>query len=63
MPLFIKLSFGIINLAYVNKILIKNKRYYIHMMDNNYLSKNIYEICEVKNKTDFNIIHYWVKSL
>jgi predicted MarR family transcription regulator len=63
MALFIKLSFGVINVACVNKILIKNKRYYIHMMDNNYLSKNIYEICKLKNKTDFNIINYWIKSL
>lgn len=63
MASFIKLTFGIINVAYINKILIKNNRYYIHITDNLSLSKTVFKICETKNKQDYTIIKYWINSM
>jgi hypothetical protein len=63
MVLFIKLTFGIINVAYVNKILVKNNRYYIHVIDNHFFSPKIFKICEKKNKIDHTIIKYWINSM
>ena len=63
MALFIKLTFGIINVAHVNKILLKHNRYYIHITDNSFFSKTVFQICEIKNKTDFTIIKHWINSM
>lgn len=63
MALFIKLTFGIINVAHINKILLKNNRYYIHITDNLFFSKTVFQICEIKNKTDYTIIKHWINSM
>lgn len=63
MASFIKLTFGIINVAYINKILLKNNQYYIHVVDIPFFSKKIFKICETKNKIDYTIIKYWINSM
>jgi hypothetical protein len=63
MASFIKLTFGIINVAYINKILLKHNRYYIHITDNLLLSKTVFKICETKNKKDYTIIKHWINSM
>jgi hypothetical protein len=63
MVLFIKFTFGIINVGHINKILIKNNQYYIHVIDNHFFSQKIFKICEIKNKTDYTIIKHWINSM
>ena len=63
MASFIKLTFGVINVAYINKILLKNNKYYIHITDNILFAKTVFKICETKNKTDYTIIKYWINSM
>ena len=63
MVLFIKLTLGIINVAYINKILLKNNKYYIHVIDNCFFSQKIFKICEIKNKTYYTILKHWIKSM
>ena len=71
MPSFIKLTFGIINISYINKIICRNEKYYIHVMGNNiipiendtYVFTNVYKICKIENEIDYSIIKYWIKTM
>lgn len=69
MPSFIKLTFGIINISYINKIICRNDKYYIHVIGNNiiknenYIDLDVYKICKIENEIDYSIIKYWIKTM
>jgi hypothetical protein len=73
MVAFLKLSFGVINTACINKILWKNNKYYLHVMSNtinvaifsngDFRSQDVYELCSHKNKTDYMAVTHWIQTL
>lgn len=54
---FIKLTIGLINVSKIHKITFNNHKFYIHCL------KEVIVICNETNKTDYNIVRYWLKSL
>ena len=57
MTSFIKLTIGLINVSKIHKITFNNHKFYIHCL------KEVIVICNETNKTDYNIVRYWIKSL
>ena len=72
---FIKLSSMVINKLHITQIIQKNCKYYISMTSNNinaimYLSSgnisstcDIIEICETRNKQDYDILTDFIKKI
>jgi hypothetical protein len=76
-PIFIKFTFGIINVSYISKVLVKDSKYYVHVVGSqmntlrffNGDSKvepnitNVLEICKDHSPTDHMIMRYWINSM
>ncbi len=79
MSKFIKLKNLIININYIQSIIIKPNKYYINIMTNkiegsswkvaasgigNFQSYNYeVQVCEFKNSTDYNIVSNWINNI
>lgn len=78
MSQFLKLTNYIINIKYINSIIIKPDKYYIHVISNNFdganwtilgfgfgkISSHNYEIevCKTKNVCDYKLVSDWINS-
>jgi hypothetical protein len=75
MKTFINLSSVVINKLHVTEIVKKPGKYYIYVNNSNINGKfifslgrittvhNIVEICETKNKKDFNMVTDWINAI
>ena len=72
---FIKLTHMIINSTHINKILIKDNKYYIHVLNNNIggfmlfssgsisSQDDVYEVCPEREPLDYKIVSDWINRL
>lgn len=71
---FIKFTSLILNVNYIQSIVIKPNKYYINLVANNYQGSKLFgtgnvssynskiEVCETKNSVDYKILSDWINN-
>jgi len=74
MPNFIKFTSLILNINYIQSIVIKPNKYYINVVINKFEESKLFatgnvvsynskiEVCETKNYTDYKILSDWINN-
>lgn len=74
MPNFIKFTSLILNINYIQSIVIKPNKYYINVVINKFEESKLFatgnvvsynskiEVCETKNFTDYKILSDWINN-
>jgi hypothetical protein len=74
MSKFIKFTSLIININYIQSIVIKPNKYYIYVVSNKFEGSNMFgtsnvssynsriEVCETKNSIDYKILYDWIDN-